>query len=117
MIKINQYHYLFYSGNFVATEKYAVGVARSSNGPLGPFEKNPSNPILAMNEKWWGPGHCSVLQLEDGSLLMMYHSWNAGQMLSNDSRLIMMDTMVLDENLWPKMLSEEAPTSTPQPVP
>ncbi len=61
IVKADSYHYLFYSGNFVITTSYSVGAARSANGPLGPFEKNPANPILKTNSRWWAPGHCSVL--------------------------------------------------------
>jgi beta-xylosidase len=54
--------YLFYSGNACCGREcnYALGVARSRK-LLGPWEKNPGNPILRGNEGWKCPGHGSIV--------------------------------------------------------
>jgi GH43 family beta-xylosidase len=67
--------YLFYSGN-VYDHRYRTGVARSPS-LTGPYEKH-GPPILANNERWVGPGHGTVLELE-GAQYFFYHAWtNAG---------------------------------------
>jgi hypothetical protein len=69
------FYYLFYSGN-VYDHRYRTGVARSAT-LTGPYEKHGA-PILANNERWVGPGHGTVLDL-DGAHYFFFHAWtNAG---------------------------------------
>lgn len=81
-VKEGEEYYLFYSGCGYANDCYSVGVAKSSN-PLGPYTKNPANPILRTrspmtNKSWEGPGHCSVVKSPSGQWLMFYHAWPHG---------------------------------------
>jgi beta-xylosidase len=70
--------YMFYSGNACCGREcnYALGVARSRK-LLGPWEKNPANPILKGNETWKCPGHGSIVQDQRGRDFLLYHAYNA----------------------------------------
>lgn len=70
-----------------------MGVAKSTNA-LGPYTKNPNNPILKtrspMDDKSWeGPGHCSVVKSPMGKWLMFYHAWPHGGV--GTKRLMLLD--------------------------
>src|SRR5215210_7619157 len=56
--------YLFYSAGACCgrTCDYRLGVARARK-ILGPWERNPANPILKANEHWKCPGHGSIVTL------------------------------------------------------
>jgi hypothetical protein len=59
---------LFYSGNAYNQPSYAIGVARGTSMTVGPWTKNPKNPILRSapgaggsgSPLHFGPGGCSV---------------------------------------------------------
>ena len=69
--------YVFYSGAGCCGVKcnYALGVARSRN-LLGPYEKNPANPILKANENWKCPGHGSIVDDPAGRTWLLYHGYH-----------------------------------------
>jgi arabinan endo-1,5-alpha-L-arabinosidase len=68
-------YYLWYSGDACcgAEAHYAVMVARSDS-PLGPFDRDPDNPILEANETFDAPGHLSTIRGPDGNDWMIYHA-------------------------------------------
>ena len=68
-------YYLWYSGDACcgAEAHYAVMVARSES-PLGPFTRNPDNPILGANEQFDAPGHHATIQGPDGNDWILYHA-------------------------------------------
>jgi beta-xylosidase len=78
VLRRNGYFYMFYSGNGCcgAGCNYALGVARAKQ-LLGPWEKNPANPILAGNTNWRCPGHGSIITTPDGHDLLLYHAYDA----------------------------------------
>jgi beta-xylosidase len=80
VVRRNGWFYLFYSGNGCCGQQcsYAVGVARSRK-LLGPWKKNPANPILAGNSEWKCPGHGSVVTDPSGSDSLLYHAYRAGE--------------------------------------
>ena len=67
IVRRGGWFYHFYSGNACCGREcnYALGVARARK-LLGPWEKNPQNPILAANENWRCPGHGSIVSTPDG---------------------------------------------------
>jgi len=67
--------HLMYSGNDCFTAEYAIGVATATN-PMGPYVRDPRNPILQKNpeSEFWGPGHHSVTYDATGKPLMFYHT-------------------------------------------
>ncbi|KAL0489881.1 abnB [Acrasis kona] len=106
------YHYIFYSANAFHGNLYAVGVARSKQ-PEGPYEKH-LKPILTSNEKWSGPGHCSVVTTRQGKYVMVYHAWPKNTF--NLGRNMLVDEMFWDESNWPYFKSD-APSWKPKPIP
>lgn len=68
-------YHLFYSGNGFWTDQYAVGHA-VGDSPTGPFTKTPE-PVLTTNEVAAGPGHNSLVEVED-QVWMVYHAWVPG---------------------------------------
>lgn len=93
--RYRDWFYLFYSGNGCCGGgcNYALGVARSKN-LLGPWEKNPRNPILAGNDNWKCPGHGSVVTDPEGHEFLLYHAYRA-----NDSKYVGRQ-MLLDAITW-----------------
>jgi beta-xylosidase len=69
---------LMYSGNETWTDRYAVGVATSSDA-RGPFERVGDEPFLASDEQQglYGPGHHSLVEAPDGSTLIFFHARQA----------------------------------------
>jgi beta-xylosidase len=76
-VRRGPWFYMFYSGNACCGRacNYALGVARSRK-LLGPWEKNPANPILRGNTHWKCPGHGSIVSNADGRDFLLYHAYN-----------------------------------------
>ncbi|HKQ99029.1 MAG TPA: family 43 glycosylhydrolase [Pyrinomonadaceae bacterium] len=77
IVRRKGWFYMFYSGNFCCAREcnYMMGVARSRK-LLGPWEKNPKNPILAGNDDWKCPGHGTVVTDWSGRDWLMYHAYH-----------------------------------------
>lgn len=76
VVKRNGYFYAFYSAASCCDKRcnYKTGVARSKK-LLGPWEKNPNNPILVDNADWRCPGHGTIVN--DGTTdYYLYHAYN-----------------------------------------
>jgi arabinan endo-1,5-alpha-L-arabinosidase len=75
------WYYLFYSGDRCCEypPRYALMVARS-RAPDGPFtrigdaQKRADSSILADDERWKGPGHCSVVSDPAGLTYVAFHA-------------------------------------------
>jgi GH43 family beta-xylosidase len=72
MVKHDGRYYLLYSGSDGQTEYYAVGYATAPT-PIGPFVKNPKNPVFENLPTIKGPGHGSVVRDRAGQLWHVYH--------------------------------------------
>lgn len=95
--------YMFYSGNGFCGDRYAVGVARSQD-PLGPFEKR-GDPILVSNDRFKGPGHCSVVpDINGGDTVMVYHEYLDGQVCGPFPRLMFSQSVGWGQDGWPFMI-------------
>lgn len=74
VVKLDDGHYyLFYSANHFMSPDYAVGYAVASS-PLGPWQKNPANPIIhrtIVGEN--GSGHGDLFKDADGKYRYVYH--------------------------------------------
>ena len=108
-------YYLFYSGN-VYDHRYRTGVARAT-ALAGPYQKL-GPPILGNNERWVGPGHGSVVALEDGDYLV-YHAWNAAPGGVHDSaagRHVLVDRIEWGADDWPR-IHDGTPSRSLQPWP
>ena len=97
--------YMFYAGNSCCGRecKYAEGVARSRH-LLGPWEKNPANPIIASNDNWRCPGHGTAVRTQSssqdtpdrpGQEYFLYHAYPAG------GTIYVGREAVLDQITWP----------------
>jgi xylan 1,4-beta-xylosidase len=94
--------YMFYAGNACCGRecKYAEGVARAER-LLGPWEKNPGNPIVGPNETWRCPGHGTAVQTKDkagksGQAYLLYHAYPA------NATIYVGREAILDEITWPE---------------
>jgi xylan 1,4-beta-xylosidase len=104
--------YLFYSGNGCCGEgcKYALGVARSRK-LLGPWEKNPANPILAGNATWKCPGHGSIVTDEQGRYWLLYHAYSTtGSIFTGREGLL--DEVKFGADGWPTINAGQGPSAT-----
>lgn len=115
MFKHNGTYYLFYSANGVGVD-YGVGYATAS-GPLGPFTKSASNPILKKSATAFGPGHNSFAASPDGTELFMVYAtlYSSSQ---GDPRKTCIDRMhFVPQANGPDLVTVDGPTDTPQPMP
>ncbi len=105
--------YMFYAGNSCCGRecKYAEGVARSRH-LLGPWEKNPANPIIASNDNWRCPGHGTAVSTQSsshdqadrpGQEYFLYHAYPAG------GTIYVGREAVLDEITWSTPQAQDDP--------
>ncbi len=111
VLRRGDWFYLFYSGNgCCGTDcNYAEGVARA-HSLLGPWEKNPANPILSGNEVWKCPGHGSIVTDERGRYWLLYHAYPA-RGLGCTGREGMLDEVVFGTNGWPTINKGNGPSA------
>jgi xylan 1,4-beta-xylosidase len=109
IVRRNGWFYLFYSGNACCGREchYALGVARSRR-LLGPWEKNPTNPILAGNRDWKCPGHGTVVSDARGRTWLMYHAYNARDFVYV-GREALLDEVTWGSDGWPKINNGQGP--------
>ncbi len=68
--------HVLYSGNGSWTDDYCVGYVTFSGGEILKSNnwKKSSTAILSQSAQNYGPGHCSVVQADDGSYQIIYHA-------------------------------------------
>lgn len=82
VIKLDGKYYLFYSANHFQSPDYAVGYA-ISDSPLGPWVKNPDNPIIHRSiVKENGSGHGDIFKDIEGNYKYVYHVHNSDKKVS-----------------------------------
>jgi xylan 1,4-beta-xylosidase len=110
VVRRGGWFYMFYSGNFCCAREcnYMLGVARARK-LLGPWEKNPRNPILAGNETWKCPGHGTVLEDAGGRHWLLYHAYNAKDFVYV-GRQAMLDEVVWGADGWPTINGGRGPS-------
>jgi xylan 1,4-beta-xylosidase len=111
ILRRGDWFYLFYSGNSCCGRKcnYALGVARSRK-LLGPWEKNPGNPILAENEAWQCPGHGSIVTDEAGRAFLLYHAYRKSETAFYIGREALLDEVKWGADNWPRINEGRGPT-------
>jgi xylan 1,4-beta-xylosidase len=111
VIRRNGWFYLFYSGNFCCGREcdYALGVARSRH-LLGPWEKNPNNPILAGNDNWKCPGHGTVIADARGRYFLLYHAYQPKDFVYV-GRQSLLDEVVFGADGWPSINDGHGPSA------
>jgi xylan 1,4-beta-xylosidase len=111
VVRRNGWFYMFYSGNFCCAREcnYMMGVARSRN-LLGPWEKNPKNPILAGNENWKCPGHGTVVTDTQGRDWMLYHAMHPKDFVYV-GRQALLDEVKWGADGWPVINNGRGPSA------
>jgi beta-xylosidase len=106
-----QRFYLFYSGSGCCGRdcNYALGVARAQR-LLGPWEKNPANPILAGNSNWKCPGHGSIVQDVNDRFWLLYHAYSARDFIYA-GREALLDEVKFGTNDWPTINDGKGPSA------
>jgi xylan 1,4-beta-xylosidase len=110
IVRHNGWFYLFYSGNFCCAREcnYMIGVARSRK-LLGPWEKNPGNPIMRGNETWKCPGHGTIVTDERGRDFLLYHAYKANDFVYV-GRQALLDEIKWGANDWPAINEGRGPS-------
>jgi beta-xylosidase len=112
VVRRGEWFYMFYSGNACCGRScnYALGVARARK-LLGPWEKNPANPILAANDAWQCPGHGSIVEDEQGRSFLLYHSYKRSEDFVQIGREAMLDEVEWSTSGagWPTINSGKGP--------
>jgi beta-xylosidase len=112
ILRRGAWFYLFYSGNSCCGRRcnYALGVARARK-LLGPWEKNPGNPILAQNETWQCPGHGSIVMDEGGRAFLLYHAYRRSETAFYVGREALLDEVRWGgADDWPRINEGHGPT-------
>lgn len=101
VLRRGDYYYLFYAGSACCGRNcnYAVGVARAKE-MLGPWEKAPTNPIMAGNETWRCPGHGSIVSDPEGRYWFLYHAYAQNGFVAT-GRQMLLDEVVFGADGWP----------------
>lgn len=101
ILRRGEWFYLFYAGNGCCGTHchYAVGVARSHK-LLGPWQKNPANPILAANSEWECPGHGSIVMDQQSRYWFLYHAYSVSGSIFT-GREGMLDEVKFGADDWP----------------
>jgi beta-xylosidase len=111
VVRRGDWFYLFYSGSGCCGSgcNYALGVARARS-LLGPWEKNPANPILAGNDAWRCPGHGSIVQDEQKRYWLMYHAYSAKNFVFT-GREALLDEVTFGDDGWPTINAGRGPST------
>ena len=111
ILRRGDWFYLFYSGNACCGRRcnYALGVARSRK-LLGPWEKNPANPILAENDQWQCPGHGSIVTNPSGRDFLLYHAYKNSEEAFLIGREALLDEVKWGPNGWPTINDGKGPS-------
>lgn len=111
IMKHKNMFYMFYSGNACCGREcnYAMGVARSES-LLGPWEKNPANPILKANENWKCPGHGSIITDKNDRNFLLYHAYSNKPSGVYVGRQNLVDEVVWN-NEWPSINNGKGPSA------
>jgi xylan 1,4-beta-xylosidase len=111
VVRRGGWFYLFYSGNFCCGREcdYALGVARSRK-LLGPWEKNPNNPVLAGNDSWKCPGHGTVVSDARGRYFLLYHAYHPKDFVYV-GRQTLLDEVVWGADGWPTINDGHGPSA------
>jgi xylan 1,4-beta-xylosidase len=103
---------LFYAGGHCCRPPctYAEGVARSSS-LLGPYAKDPANPLLTGNTAWRCPGHGTTVDLGSAGLFLLHHAYRADDALDR-RRSALLDRIDIGADGWPTIAGGQGPAVT-----
>ena len=102
--------YLFYAGNACCGTacRYAEGVARADH-LLGPWTKDPANPIIRPNGNWKCPGHGTAVETPTGADYFIYHAYPAAGTVYL-GRESVLDRITWSNDGWPIINGSAGPS-------
>ncbi|MGZ6706562.1 MAG: glycoside hydrolase family 43 protein [Solirubrobacteraceae bacterium] len=109
--------YLFYAGGHCCRPPctYAEGVARAPS-LLGPYVKDPNNPLMTGNDAFKCPGHGTTVDLGAQGLYLLHHAYDASDALDG-RRSGLLDRIDFDGDGWPQIAGGQGPArSGPAPL-
>jgi beta-xylosidase len=116
ILRRDGWFYMFYSADACCGRRcnYKLGVARARQ-LLGPWEREPDNPILAGNDQWKCPGHGTVVQDPAGRTFLLYHAYHAST-FEFVGRQGLLDQITWNADGWPAINGGKGPSgSAPSP--
>ena len=98
VVKHGEYYYAFYAAAGCCGKgcTYKTGLARAKN-LLGPWEKDPRNPIMVDEENWKCQGHGTPID-KDGKHYFMYHAYNKETSVYNGRQTLLREYVVNEDN-------------------
>jgi xylan 1,4-beta-xylosidase len=118
ILRHHGWFYLFYAGNTCcdAACRYAEGVARA-HSLLGPWEKDPANPIIHEGNGWRCPGHGTVVNSSGLPvrtwILLHAYSGQGGVYVAREAVLARIEW----QNGWPVVPGNSLPPANQAPSP
>ena len=108
IVRHDGYFYAFYAANGCCGHNctYGAGVARAKS-LLGPWEKDPANPLIKSSTAWRCPGHGTVTQGFDGRWFMLHHAYS-GSSFENVGRQGVLTEFVWNKAKWPEFLPSDS---------
>ncbi len=112
VLRHGNWFYLFYSGSGCCGSgcNYALGVARS-HSLLGPWQKNPANPIIVGNEHWKCPGHGSIVADDRGRCWLLYHAYSTTGSIFTGREAILDEVKFGTDDDWPAINDGKGPSA------
>jgi len=112
ILRRNGWLYMFYSAGACCGRRcdYRLGVARARR-LLGPWERHPSNPILAGNDAWRCPGHGTIVTTMGGRTYLLYHAYQP-EAFEFSGRQGLLDEVTWTAEGWPVVNGGRGPSST-----
>jgi xylan 1,4-beta-xylosidase len=103
---------LFYAGGHCCRPPctYAEGVARAPS-LLGPYAKDPANPLLTGNAAWQCPGHGTTINLGALGLFLLHHAYRSDDALDR-RRSALLDRIDIGADGWPTIAGGQGPALT-----
>ena len=111
ILRRDGWFYMFYSSDACCGREcnYKLGVARARR-LLGPWERNPANPILKGNQHWKCPGHGSLVSDADGRTFLLYHAYDPED-FQFAGRQGLLDEVTWTPQGWPEINGGQGPSA------
>ncbi|HXE81311.1 MAG TPA: family 43 glycosylhydrolase [Vicinamibacterales bacterium] len=112
LLRRDGWFYMFYSADACCGRRcnYKLGVARSRK-LLGPWERNPGNPILAANDDWKCPGHGTIVDTPSGLTYLLYHAYHPVD-FQYVGRQGLLDQVTWGADGWPAINAGRGPSAS-----
>ena len=111
ILRRDGWFYMFYSSDACCGREcnYKLGVARARR-LLGPWERNPANPVLKGNQHWKCPGHGSLVSDADGRTFLLYHAYDPED-FQFAGRQGLLDEVTWTPRGWPEINGGQGPSA------